>query len=250
MKGNTVDDVVFEKDPNADSPADSWKVASTANVAAGAPAKEEPKVETPPVRQPTEPVQETPTAKTPKIRKGKQRSKSLAAQSTTRLRSQNRATASDHAVTLVSTPRVEDPGSRKTLFRAARLELDRKEYKDVYANSLPAFHAVGRFVAAASPVLADDPPASFVKPSIIYKVHGSDERLEMVVHSSRILTTEQKIVQTAVGNPDILETTVLSPNQVQISAKATGGPRSTSGTRTRDSTPSTCWWSATPANWR
>ena len=44
----------------------------------------------------------------------------------------------------------------------------------------------------------------------------------MVVHSSRILTMEQKIAQTAVGNPDVLELTALSPNQVQISAKATG----------------------------
>ena len=52
-----------------------------------------------------------------------------------------------------------------------------------------------------SPVLADDPPAPLAKPSIIYKVQGSDERLEMVVHSSRILTMEQKITQTAVAIP-------------------------------------------------
>ncbi len=44
----------------------------------------------------------------------------------------------------------------------------------------------------------------------------------MVVHSSRILTMEQKITQTAVGNPDLLDLAVLSPNQVQISAKAMG----------------------------
>jgi pilus assembly protein CpaC len=72
------------------------------------------------------------------------------------------------------------------------------------------------------PVLADDSPAPSAEPSIVYKVQGGDERLEMVLHGSRILATEQKIAQTAVENPDILETTVLSPTQVCISAKATG----------------------------
>jgi len=73
-----------------------------------------------------------------------------------------------------------------------------------------------------SPVSAEDAPAPLVKPSIVYKVQGPDERLEMVVHTSRILTMEQKISQTAVGNPDLLDFAALSPNQVQISAKATG----------------------------
>jgi pilus assembly protein CpaC len=73
-----------------------------------------------------------------------------------------------------------------------------------------------------SPLLGDDSSAQLVRPSIVYKVQGLDERLEMVVHSSRILTLEQKIAQTAVGNPDILDSTILSPNQVQILAKSTG----------------------------
>ena len=45
MKGNAVDDVVFEKDPNTDSPSGSWKLTATTNVIAGAPPKEEPKIE-------------------------------------------------------------------------------------------------------------------------------------------------------------------------------------------------------------
>ena len=60
------------------------------------------------------------------------------------------------------------------------------------------------------------------KPSVVYKVRESDNRLEMIVHTSRILTMEKKIPQAQVGNPDVLEVTPLSPNQVQISAKATG----------------------------
>ncbi len=72
------------------------------------------------------------------------------------------------------------------------------------------------------PALAADPPASPAEPSIVYKVRGADDRLEMVLHSSRILTTQQKIVQTAVDNPDVLDVAVLSPTQVDVSAKATG----------------------------
>ena len=72
LKGNTIDNVVFEK-PNSDSPSDSWRLSSTTNVATGSPSKEEPKVETPPVRSPVEPVQQDPkppkqkqASKTPK----------------------------------------------------------------------------------------------------------------------------------------------------------------------------------------
>ena len=53
LKGNAVDEVVFEKDSNANSASDSWRIASTTNIVAGSPAKEEPKIETP-VRLPPE----------------------------------------------------------------------------------------------------------------------------------------------------------------------------------------------------
>jgi pilus assembly protein CpaC len=76
--------------------------------------------------------------------------------------------------------------------------------------------------ALAPPPPAQNPGLPLVRPSVVYKIQASDERLEMIVHTSRILTMEQKISQTNVGNPDMLELTALSPNQVQISAKATG----------------------------
>ena len=59
LKGGAVDDVLFEKDANADSPSNQWKLASTTNLVAGAPAKEEPKIETP-VRLPPESPQQAP----------------------------------------------------------------------------------------------------------------------------------------------------------------------------------------------
>jgi pilus assembly protein CpaB len=59
LKGGTIDDVVFEKDTDADSPSDQWKIASTTNIVTGSPAKEEPKIETP-VRLPPESAQQDP----------------------------------------------------------------------------------------------------------------------------------------------------------------------------------------------
>ena len=44
----------------------------------------------------------------------------------------------------------------------------------------------------------------------------------MVVGSSRFLTLDKRIPQVQVNNPDILDLTPISPNQVQISARRTG----------------------------
>ena len=49
-----------------------------------------------------------------------------------------------------------------------------------------------------------------------YKIQSQSERIEMTVHSSRILTMEQKITQAQVNNPEVLELTPLSPNQIQV----------------------------------
>ncbi len=44
----------------------------------------------------------------------------------------------------------------------------------------------------------------------------------MAINTSRIVTMDRKIYQAQVNNPQILELTPLLPNQVQVSAKATG----------------------------
>jgi pilus assembly protein CpaC len=80
--------------------------------------------------------------------------------------------------------------------------------------------AICAFWPAVAP--ADPPPTPLARPSIVQKIQSSNEKLEMTVHSSRILTMDQKIPQAQVNNPDILEVTPLSPTQVQISAKAPG----------------------------
>jgi pilus assembly protein CpaC len=65
------------------------------------------------------------------------------------------------------------------------------------------------------------PPAGS-NSSLVYKVGAAGDRLEMTVHTSRILTMDQKVPQAQVNNPDVLTLTPLSPNQIQISAKTTG----------------------------
>ena len=58
--------------------------------------------------------------------------------------------------------------------------------------------------------------------SIVYEVKSTNQKLEMTVNTSRILRLQQKIPQAQVNNPEILELTALSPNEVQISAKSAG----------------------------
>jgi pilus assembly protein CpaC len=61
-----------------------------------------------------------------------------------------------------------------------------------------------------------------VPPSVIFKVESPEDQLEMIVRTSRILTTDLKIQQQQVSNPDVAEATPIAPNRIQVSAKAIG----------------------------
>ncbi|MHB8902301.1 MAG: type II and III secretion system protein family protein [Thermoguttaceae bacterium] len=58
--------------------------------------------------------------------------------------------------------------------------------------------------------------------SIIHRINSANERQEMVVNTSRILTLERKIPQAQVNNPDVLDLTPLSPTEIQLAAKKAG----------------------------
>jgi len=58
--------------------------------------------------------------------------------------------------------------------------------------------------------------------SLIHKVSGANDRLEMTVNTSRILTLDKRIPQVQVNNPEILGVTLLGESEVQISAKKSG----------------------------
>lgn len=84
---------------------------------------------------------------------------------------------------------------------------------------LTVLFIVASAAADAAPVKAQ---GSLPRPSIIYKVQGENERLEMTVNTSRRLTLDKKIPEAQVNNPEILELTPLSPNTIQVSAKSPG----------------------------
>ncbi len=71
--------------------------------------------------------------------------------------------------------------------------------------------------------MAVPPPGVLNTPApFVHKVQGANDRVELIVSTSRILTLDQKIPQAQVNNPDILDLVPLSPTQVQISAKRPG----------------------------
>ncbi len=70
----------------------------------------------------------------------------------------------------------------------------------------------------ASAARAQEPPGR----SPTFKISGQAQRLEMTVNTSRILTLEKNIPNMYVNNPDIVEVTPLSENQIQVSALQSG----------------------------
>ena len=58
--------------------------------------------------------------------------------------------------------------------------------------------------------------------AINFQVDKANQRLEMVVNSSRILTLDTDVPRVLVANPDVVKVVPLSPNQVQISAVRAG----------------------------
>lgn len=57
---------------------------------------------------------------------------------------------------------------------------------------------------------------------LLHVIENPNERLEMIVNTSRILSLKQQIPKAQVNNPDLLRITPLSPTQVQISAVKPG----------------------------
>lgn len=86
---------------------------------------------------------------------------------------------------------------------------------------------VSQAAVAATPVSTKANAAALaanrpLAPGIVLKLRATNERLKMTVNTSRIVTLEKQVPQVQVSNPEILQLTVLSPTQVQLSAKAPG----------------------------
>lgn len=74
-------------------------------------------------------------------------------------------------------------------------------------------------IAASPAVNAQDMGAA---PSVNFSVDAPNQRLEMMVNSSRIFTLDAKIPKAQVNNPDLLRLTPLAPNKIQVSALKPG----------------------------
>jgi pilus assembly protein CpaC len=77
---------------------------------------------------------------------------------------------------------------------------------------------IGLFAGIMPPAVE----AEDFSPSILHKIQTANERIEMTVNSSRLLTLDLKIPRAQVNNKDVVDLTALSPNVIQIFAKKAG----------------------------
>ncbi len=68
------------------------------------------------------------------------------------------------------------------------------------------------------PAFAQDLPRN----QVVQKIQAANTQVEMTVNTSRILTMDGTIPKAQVGNPELLDFTVLSKNEVQLHAKKAG----------------------------
>ena len=93
-------------------------------------------------------------------------------------------------------------------------------------DTKPVVLAATLILSLAGTILALPAPAAETgvnrSTSIIHQIRSANERQQMVVNSSRILTLDRKIPQAQVNNPEILDLTPLSPTDIQLAAKKAG----------------------------
>lgn len=87
-----------------------------------------------------------------------------------------------------------------------------------WSRSLRVLLSASMLVGVTPPLAAQEPSS----PGIMHRVASTNERIEMTVNTSRLLTLDQNIPRAQVNNRDILELTPLSPNEIQVFAKKAG----------------------------
>lgn len=89
------------------------------------------------------------------------------------------------------------------------------------AAAITVLGAVVSFAICAGSATSANAQALGRQP-VHFNVSGPVERLEMIVNTSRILTTEHKVPQLLVENQGVVRAQPISPNQVQLSALKAG----------------------------
>ncbi len=93
----------------------------------------------------------------------------------------------------------------------------------MYRNSLYRDVSYRRLIAALWIVTATGiPMGSLRAQEVDYRVEQPNQRLEMVVNTSRILSMDKEIPRVLVNNKEVLSVVPISPNEVQISAVKPG----------------------------
>lgn len=85
-----------------------------------------------------------------------------------------------------------------------------------------ARHFVTTAALLAFAAIGGNAQAQNEAPDVNFQVASPNQRLEMIVNSSRIFTLDEKIPKAQVNNPDLLRLTPLSPNKIQVSALKPG----------------------------
>jgi pilus assembly protein CpaC len=99
-------------------------------------------------------------------------------------------------------------------------------YDNHFARTRPARRTALVTAVATSLAIALVPSTAYVQEfeteSVVRKISGLSEKLELTTNTSRILTLDKNIPRVQVNNPEMLAVTPLSATQVQISAKKAG----------------------------
>lgn len=74
------------------------------------------------------------------------------------------------------------------------------------------------FVLSAGPAVGQ----GLISGSVVRKITGSSDKIEITTNTSRILTLDKKIPKVQVNNPELLAVTPLSATEIQVSAKKAG----------------------------
>lgn len=93
------------------------------------------------------------------------------------------------------------------------------------ARRVPSVTRSLLLLALSALPLLDGRPAvaqQFGPQPVIHKVEGANQRIEMIVNTSRLLTLDTNIPRAQVSNEEIVELTAVSPTQIQMLAKKPG----------------------------
>ena len=77
-------------------------------------------------------------------------------------------------------------------------------------------------VVALAATSAQAQTSDYESASVVRRISGQSEKMELTTNSSRILTLDKPIPRVQVNNPELLAVTPLSATQVQVSAKKAG----------------------------